>query len=116
MNAESVFYPSTWANGAPSIEIEPYDYSKRGLFYLIHVLEQKFPISNYTFFGSMDDVSATLDFADEKGEVMIDNWGCSVAFESVEFRDVILEYLQNNKYFPDLDEVVKKMIEDGKKK
>lgn len=113
MNAQSEFFPSTWANGAPSLEIDPYDYSKRGLFYIIHVLEQKFPISSYDFSGSMDDISATLHFANEKGEVMIDNWGCSVAFESVEFRDEVLEYLQNNKYFPDLEEVVQKMISEG---
>jgi hypothetical protein len=114
MNSESIFFAATWANGDPSIDIDPYDYSKRGLFYIIHVLEKKFSISNYDIVGGMEDFSAAIYFSNEKVEVLIDNWSCSIAFESVEFRDEVLEYLQNNKYTPDLDEVVRKMVKEGK--
>jgi hypothetical protein len=94
MKNDSLFYNSTWANGQPSIDIDPYDNSLDGFDYIIKILKPQYSFENSPIENQTDSISSTIKIKDENVEIIFDEWSCSLAFETVELRDEVLEYLQ----------------------
>jgi hypothetical protein len=98
MNLKSKLKKSKWANGSPSIDIDSYEYSEAGFKYILNSLNHIAPFANPEITVGLDEFISTVNFEGEKLEVHMDNYTCSIAFESLELRDrvfILLTGLQN---------------------
>lgn len=96
MNANSKFLKSTWENGNPCIEVDPYDYSEEGLYYLLQRLEKFYTIKRNEVVYGADKIMIEIDLKNESVQIDIDPWDCSLAFRSVILRDEVFEKLSGN--------------------
>jgi hypothetical protein len=93
MNSDSKFKKSSWANGQPSIDIDPYDYSKVGIDRIITQLSTSYVVESLGFTSGLDTMVSTVLIDDEKIQIHMDNWTCSLAFQSEIFRDIVFDSL-----------------------
>jgi hypothetical protein len=96
VNRKSEFKKGKRANGQPSIEIDPYDYSKAGFERILENLAKFYSFEMPVVSSHLDDLMTTIVIQNEKVEVDMDNWTCSLAFESERLRDEVLSALNRS--------------------
>jgi len=97
MNNKSNYRKSTWANGQPSIQIEPYDYSELGFRKIINVLQSVYRFNNPYVIREMDKLMTNMIIKDEIINIDMDNWTCSISFQSDALRDEVFALLKRMK-------------------
>lgn len=93
MNADSKFLKSTWENGNPCIEVDPYDYSEEGLHYILKTLEKFYTFRRGEVVYGADNIMIQIDMNNEPVQIDIDPWDCSLAFQSADLRDQVFDTL-----------------------
>lgn len=94
MNKLSKFTKGKWANGQPSIEINPYDYSRYGFEKILSTLNKYFAFEALAPIVVLDKIMTSIIINNEKIEVDMDNWTCSLAFESESLRGKVFDLLK----------------------
>ena len=90
----SNFTKALWANGQPSIEMIEFDYSKNGFEDVITLLAVLYRFEKPNIVTTSEKYMTTITINDEKVEIDMDIWTCSIAFESTQLRDEVLTGLQ----------------------
>lgn len=89
MNSKSKFTKSEWANGQPSLEIAPYEFSMKGFLRMLTTLTDYYALPESKIISGAEKIMATLKIKDEVVEVDMDTSTCSLAFKTAALRDEV---------------------------
>jgi hypothetical protein len=92
----STYSKNSWANGNPSIEIEPYDYSVAGFKKIVEKLSSIMNVGISETIVGLDTLILELSFENEIVTLMMDNWSCSISCKTEKTRDLIFKFLSES--------------------
>jgi|GEM_PF-5031257 len=90
MNNKSKFTKSEWANGQPSVEIAPYDFSAKGFQRILTALVNYYALPETPVITGVDRFVTQLMIKDEPVAIDMDEQSCSLAFQTAALRDEVL--------------------------
>jgi hypothetical protein len=96
MNNKSKFTKSEWANGQPSVEIAPYDFSAKGFQRMIDAIVGFYSVEVPPVVSGVDRYMTKISIKDETVDVDMDAITCSLAFKTEALRDEVLLLLKKS--------------------